>query len=148
MPTRWFAQRSLPWGEPTAQGSRMGAQPSRCAGARKGTAGSCLLPAACTRVSGQEGLCRSRRHQCTDRCLRCINGARKSRGTMTATPSSTPKQHSLASHVSLAPCPIDVPPKAHPFESCSSSGASRVPQGRLYNLACRKFKQKSISFRV
>lgn len=124
---------------------RGSSRPGRCPRAHGGSAGSCPLP---THASGREGLCRRRRHPCTDRCRLCINGAHGSRGTMTPAPSSTPKQHSLASRLSVVPWPADVPPKAHPPESGSSSGAARVPQGRLYNLACRKFKAKAISSRV
>lgn len=126
----------------SSQGSSL---PGRSPRAHRGSAGSCPPP---TRASGQEGLCRRRRHPCTDRCRLCINGAHGSCGTTAPAPSSTPKQHSLASRLGVVPCPADVPPKAHPPESGSSSGAAGVPQGRLYNLACRKFKPKAISSRV
>lgn len=103
----------------------------------------CPLP---TPASGQEGLCGRRGHPRTDLCLLCIHGGHWSWGTVTATPSSSPKQHSLASHITQ--CPAGVVPKACLPESRCSSGSARVPQGRLYNLACRKFKPKAISFRV
>lgn len=102
----------------------------------------CPLPA---HASGQAGLCGSGRQWCTDRCLLCFDSAHRSCGMMSATSSSTTKQHSLDSHISVTQCPAHVPPKAHLPERCSSSGAARVPQGRLYNLACQKFNPEAIS---
>lgn len=88
MPTHWFGQHSLLQGEPTVQGSvtRL-SLPGHCPWAHRGAASSCLLP---THASGQEGLCRMGRYQCTD--LMCFNSAHSSCGTVTASPSPTPEQ--------------------------------------------------------